>query len=127
MQEIRLTENTSTAVDVLAETLHELHHLADKTQNQYILLDLRLADMEHLRQLILHMRDIKRIYQHQAPSFFAMVLAENMLIDIADALLKTLSQREQVQYFINCTSATLWLRLEQKKHDQRTQSEAHAI
>ena len=32
MQEIRLTENTSTAVDVLAETLHELHHLADKTE-----------------------------------------------------------------------------------------------
>jgi hypothetical protein len=116
IQELVLGENSYIGVDLLVDSLDTLLHHADMSSPQLFLLDVQNADIDQLRHLILHLKEISRLNQIKGKMNIALLLGPSVLHDVVDALLKTLAQRNNVQHFCNYDKATMWLQLEYARY-----------
>ena len=116
---LELSESTTDAIDLVAEALHEYLYANGQDKPQYILLDIRRCDLDALRHIILHMREILGMYNTGIQSCFALVINHNIIPDIADALLKTMAQRHCLYHFAHVQKAEQWLNLEMAKYQRK--------
>lgn len=112
---VRFYEATRQAVDTLIDMIEGLYSDPENNENIYLILDFRNSGMLPLRYFTQELRQLNERYPRHKPAHMAMVLADANIIDVTDALLRTILRRDSVQYFTVMDSAEMWLRLERDK------------
>lgn len=120
IRELVLKAKSTDSVDKLAEQLDTMVFQANNEEVQYYLLDVCAADTNQLRHLVLHLKEINHAHQDHCCIYIALLIGDSVLSDVADALLKTLSQRQLVQHFSQRNKALTWFAILEAKYQSAT-------
>lgn len=116
IHQFEIAEYTDRTTDLVMDEINQIFFMSsDKRAPLFILLEVQNAEIYYLRGIILRLKDVIRTFPEHKNFFNAIVLKDSTLLDIADTLMRTLIQREQIQYFTDPEKARFWLRLEKQK------------
>mgnify|MGYP006271962111 CR=1 FL=1 len=109
--EFKLEGDNAYAVDQL---LPEFKTIITGDDAKYVIFEMTTLKMGTMRYFANELRAFMRARQDQTPLFIAIIISAGM-VDLTSSLLKTILERETVQYFTQSDKARTWLRIEKQK------------
>lgn len=118
IHELVFAESSRQAINQFLDKLVEFYEQAGD-EHLYIVLDMRQSGMLPLRSLTQSLRSLLQTYPDHDAATIALVLDDPQMLDVTEALLKTIMRRDTIQYFTQLDKARLWLSIEQNKSNKR--------
>ena len=115
IHKFQILEYNEQIIDLLIDDINHIFHMVSSDTPIFLLIEMQNTEIVYLRQMILRLKDIVRTYPQHNRLYTAIVIEDVTLLDIADTLMRTLIQRERIQYFTDAEKARFWLRLEKQK------------